>query len=395
MRTPENLRETLEDAFGAPSAEVRTVFVPYRVCPLGAHVDHQLGQVTGFCIDRGMCMAFAPSGDSCVRIGSMEFEGQIEFDLEQVPSAVTGDWGNYARGAAQALSQRHRVCRGFDGVIGGSMPNGGLSSSAAVGIAYLLALEFVNNVEVTPAENIGLDQFIENSYLDLNNGVLDPSVILLNERGKLLFLDCQSGEYEDVSPPSGVFSFDVAIVYSGLYRSLVTTGYNRRVAECREAARWLLDLDGQPSSNSSVLRNVSRDAFERHAERLSDAARKRATHFFTETDRVRRGVEFWRYGDIASFGKLMNESCESSIRNYECGGPHLISLYEILSQTEGVHGTRFSGAGFRGCCVALADPGQRGNIIDAVQRLYPVRHPEVADKYEIHFCSFGGGPETT
>lgn len=30
-----------------------TAFTPYRVCPIGAHSDHQLGKITGFAIDKG------------------------------------------------------------------------------------------------------------------------------------------------------------------------------------------------------------------------------------------------------------------------------------------------------------------------------------------------------
>ena len=30
------------------------IFSPYRVCPLGAHVDHQHGIVTGFAINKGV-----------------------------------------------------------------------------------------------------------------------------------------------------------------------------------------------------------------------------------------------------------------------------------------------------------------------------------------------------
>ena len=30
----------------------QVTFTPYRVCPLGAHVDHQNGWITGFAIDR-------------------------------------------------------------------------------------------------------------------------------------------------------------------------------------------------------------------------------------------------------------------------------------------------------------------------------------------------------
>jgi len=34
------------------------IFSPYRVCPLGAHVDHQHGLVTGFAIDKGVDLWF-------------------------------------------------------------------------------------------------------------------------------------------------------------------------------------------------------------------------------------------------------------------------------------------------------------------------------------------------
>ena len=34
------------------------IFAPYRVCPLGAHVDHQHGLVTGFAIDKGVDLWF-------------------------------------------------------------------------------------------------------------------------------------------------------------------------------------------------------------------------------------------------------------------------------------------------------------------------------------------------
>jgi len=384
--------QTLVQTFGVSASEARTVFVPYRVCPLGAHVDHQLGAVTGFALDRGMMLAFAPSGSSTVRLRSMDFEGEVVFDLSRIPPAAPGDWGNYARGAAQALAQRFNLRRGFCGIIAGSLPIGGLSSSAAVGIAYLLALEVVNNLQVQPLENIELDQFIENRYLGLNNGILDQSVILLNEPGKLLFLDCQSREYENIPRPPDERSLDVVIVYSGLSRSLLNTGYNQRVAECQEAARRLLEMDGQPAADDAILRNVPHAVFEKYAPRLPVNLRKRAAHFYSEMERVRRGVDCWREGDLDSFGELMNASCESSIHNYECGAPHLISLYEILSRTPGVYGARFSGGGFRGCCVALADSRYRGQIAEAVERTYPARHPDVADSYQIHFCRLGGGP---
>jgi len=58
----------------------------------------------------------------------------------------------------------------------------------------------------------------------------------------------------------------------------------------------------------------------------------------------------------------------------------------IPRETPGVYGVRFSGAGFRGSCLALVDPRQSGAIAEAVHGRYPQRHPEIADAYSVHLC---------
>ena len=40
------------------SNPMHTTFTPYRICPLGAHVDHNLGLITGFAIDKGIHIAY-------------------------------------------------------------------------------------------------------------------------------------------------------------------------------------------------------------------------------------------------------------------------------------------------------------------------------------------------
>ena len=47
------------------------IFSPYRVCPLGAHVDHQHGLVTGFAINKGVDLWFNVRKDSMVRLHSL------------------------------------------------------------------------------------------------------------------------------------------------------------------------------------------------------------------------------------------------------------------------------------------------------------------------------------
>ena len=119
------------------------IFSPYRVCPLGAHVDHQHGLVTGFAIDKGVDLYFDVRSkmadgrcDPHVHLESRTFEGTVDFDIDKPSQVREHHWGDYARGAKYALRKRFELSHGIEGVIQGSLPVGGLSSSAAVLIAF-------------------------------------------------------------------------------------------------------------------------------------------------------------------------------------------------------------------------------------------------------------------
>ena len=213
--TVEKLRDQVIQRYGAAEEDVRVVLSPYRICPLGAHVDHQLGQVTAMALDQGVALAYAPSGEPRVRLCSFDFPGEVEFSLEEVPERQDGDWGNYARGAVKALQEEYALGSGIVGVTAGRLGEGGLSSSAAVGVAYLLALEEVNGLRVSPQENIALDQAIENGYLGLRNGILDQSAILLSRQGFLTHIDCRSATHELIRRAASMPPFAVLIAFSG------------------------------------------------------------------------------------------------------------------------------------------------------------------------------------
>ena len=390
QQTIERLREEVVRRFGAAAHDVRVVFAPYRICPLGAHIDHQLGPVTALALDRGVLLAYAPAGGREVRLASLAFPGEVRFALDDVPDRREGDWGNFARGAVRALALEHSLGRGLVGVTAGAVSEGGLSSSAAIGVAYLLALEDVNALAVAPEENIRLDQFIENQYLGLRNGILDQSAILLSRRDHLTLIDCATARHTSIARAAGMPEFAILVVFSGLRQALVATDYNRRVAECGEAARALLEAAGR-RAETPVLAHVPVEDYAAHRQRLSGAPARRAAHFFSEVDRVRRGVAAWREGDLAAFGCLMTASGASSIVNYECGAPPLIDLYEILVETGGIYGARFSGAGFRGCCIALARPETAAQAAEAVRARYAQRHPELAAEARAFVCRSDDG----
>ena len=364
------------------------IFSPYRVCPIGAHVDHQHGLVMGFAFDKGVDLLFTPTDDGQVELTSRSFEGDILFDIQAPVQVRNYNWGDYARGAKFALRKRFELKRGIRGVLQGSLPVGGLSSSAAVLVAYVMALAKANDIALTKMEIIKIASEAEREYIGLNNGILDQSCIVLSEEESILFLDTESEQYRIIRRNPKMPPFELAIIFSGLTRSLVSSDYNLRVNECKAAAWNMLAYQEQPLKKleKTFLRDVPREIYEKTKERMPGRFARRAEHFYSEYKRVRKGVTAWESGNLALFGKLSFESCESSIHNYECGSPELIAIYELMRRTEGVYGGRFSGAGFKGACVALVDPAKREEIRETITKGYLEQFPEYAETFEIHFC---------
>ena len=212
----------------------------------------------------------------------------------------------------------------------------------------------------------------------------------MSQEHALTLIDCADVTYERIERPSSLPPFSILIAFSGLRKSLIGTDYNQRVAECSEAARQLLSAADR-AQTTLQLRHVTPEEYRRFSERLHGAPARRAAHFFSEMQRVQAGVTAWRQGDLQAFGNHITESGASSIRNYECGAPPLVDLYHILIETEGVYGARFSGAGFRGCCLALVDPSCATAAAERVLQAYKQQHPELAPHAWTMLCQPGNG----
>ena len=369
------------------------IFSPYRVCPLGAHVDHQHGLVTGFAFDMGVDLWFEPTDDGIVRLKSETFEGEVEFDITQPTRVKEGNWGDYARGAKFALKKRFTLKKGIKGTIKGSLPIGGLSSSAAVLIAYVMAIAKANDIELSKMEVIKIASQAEREYIGLTNGILDQACIALGEKDSLLFLDTDTEQYRIIRKNPRMPEFELAIIFSGLTRSLVSSDYNLRVAECKTAAWNMMAYTGMPLKglDKTYLRDIPKETFDLTKDKMPPRFARRAEHFYSEYKRVRKGVTAWETGNLQLFGQLSFQSCESSIKNYECGSEELIAIYNIMRQTEGIYGGRFSGAGFKGACIALVDPTKKDEIRQRITEEYLRMFPEYTDSFEIHFCKTDDG----
>ena len=380
------------------------IFSPYRVCPLGAHVDHQHGLVTGFAIDKGVDLWFNVTNtnrtndtnkwpDSHVHLESKTFEGVVDFEIDKPSQVRDYMWGDYARGAKYALRKRFKLTRGISGVVQGSLPVGGLSSSAAVLIAYVMAFAKANNITLAPFEVVKIASEAEREYIGLNNGLLDQACIALGKKNHLLMLDCESDEYRVISKPAEMPDFELGIFFSGLTRSLISSDYNLRVTECKTAAWTVQAYENVPlkTHDKTFLRDVPESMYKRNRDKMPPRFARRAEHFYGEHKRVREGITAWESGNLEWFGSLVKASCESSIHNYECGSPELIAIYEAMLTTDGIYGGRFSGAGFKGACIALVDPTKKEQIEKEITEKYLAKFPQYKNTFKVYFCKSDDG----
>lgn len=368
-------------------------FTPYRICPIGAHSDHNLGKITGFAIDKGIHIAYGPKMNGVVEITSLQFPQRAQWHVNGTPAEKQNDWADHLRGATIALSNRYPLRIGICTVIDGELPIGGLSSSAAVIITFLSALCNLNGIKLTEQELILIALEAENKYVGVSCGKLDQSCEVYSKKDHLLYMDIQDDSYELIPASSNMKPYEIAIFFSGLERSLASSKFNMRVDEAKSAAYALMAFSGMEYGKFSetVLRDVPRNVYEEYKEKLPENWRKRAEHWYTEYERVEAGAEAWRKGDIDTYGRLSFESGRSSVYNWETGSPELIKLYEIMTHTDGIYGGRFSGAGFKGCCMALIDPSFEEKILEQVKNEYIKAFPHLKNKYSAYICNTADG----
>ena len=135
--------------------------------------------------------------------------------------------------------------------------------------------------------------------------------------------------------------------------------------------------------DKTFLRDIPKATYDKTKIAMPARFARRAEHFYSEYRRVRQGVTAWETGNLKLFGKLSFDSCESSIHNYECGSPELIAIYEIMRSLPGVYGGRFSGAGFKGACIALVDPACKENIEKVLTEKYLEQFPEYEKTFQV------------
>ena len=273
---------------------------------------------------------------------------------------------------------------GFAGFVNGTLIGAGLSSSASVILAYLQALAQVNGLSLSRDELVALEFQAEHDILGLQIGILDPATIVHGRADALLHIDTLS---ETVTPiPDSAIAQDWVwlVAYSGISRQLLQSGYNNRVVECRQVASLLKVGAGR-------LCEIPSEKFLEYQYYLPEHLRRRARHFYGEVERVYKGGQAWAESDAETFGMLMKQSCKSSINLYESGSPVLVDLHNIVSRATGVYGSRFSGGGYGGCVVGLAERTLAKEAVLEIGEKFAAMHPELAEQAAVYMVETADG----
>lgn len=341
------------------------VTVPGRVNIVGEHTDYNDGLVLPTAIDRTIIMAGRRRTDERLQIFSADFQQYVDVPLEGLTFDDRHLWSNYIKGVAQMYLASGYSISGADLYMRGNIPiAAGLSSSAAIEVASAIVFSKLNEVGISKHDLVRLARNAEIDFVGVRCGIMDQFVLVMGRKHHVLFLDCESLEYQYVPFPPSV---SLIICDTGVRRELVHSAYNQRRVECEEAVRQLSVCFPHVSS----LRHVSSEELRNAESRLDATLRKRARHVITENERVVQSVEALKRNDLHELGKLMIESHMSLRDDYEVSCHELDQFVDIAVKSDGVYGARMTGAGFGGCGIAIVDSRKVESLVERLPSEYP------------------------
>jgi galactokinase len=383
-----NLSSSFEQAFGsAPKVITRA---PGRVNLLGEHVDYNQGVVLPAAIDRAVHMAAAASEDDLVTLHALDLQKSLSFRLHDIDERHDQNgkplpgWALYPAGVAWSLQKAGLPVCGMQAVYTSDVPIGaGLSSSAAVEVAFATTWQALSGWKLDQMSLARLCQRAENEYVGVSSGLMDQFASVCGVEKQLLCFDTRNLAWRPLPMPAGTA---IVIADSGIRRSLAGSAYNDRRAACEQAVSLLRKY--LPHIQS--LRDVSTVELAAYSAYLPEVTRRRAEHVVKEIHRVEQAVIALNRGDARMFGGFMYASHKSLRDLYQVSLPELDMLVEIARGLPGTYGARLTGAGFGGCTVNLVEGEQAEAFIQGLQTGY---RKQTGREAQVYLCQASRGAE--
>jgi galactokinase len=354
------------------------VRAPGRVNLIGEHTDYNDGFVLPMAVDRAAWVAAGTHQARTAVLRALDMRNdEVVFPVDQVPPSG-GGWSDYPRALIWRFLEEDLKPFGLDAVLSSDVPVGaGMSSSAALELAFAYAWSVVSGFGLDPDELALLAQRSENEYVGVRCGIMDQMISACGKAEHAMLLDTRTLKRYYVPLPSGT---TVVVADSKVRRSLATSEYNVRRAQCEHAVQLLQ----QALPEIEALRDVSLDQLEEHRDLLPEVVYRRARHVITENYRVRRAVLALRKEDLEEVGQILLEGHRSLQEDYEVSAPELDLLVDAAVEVPGCHGARLTGAGFGGCIIALVEEGAVPALKSHLLERYEAAFDREAAIYDVH-----------
>ena len=340
---------------------------PGRINLIGEHTDYHKGYVLPFAVSLYTIAVLSPNNTDHINIYSEDFKATHTFSLKD-KFIKKNDWTDRLEGLIRDLSKDIKTLDGLNIYVGGNLPIGkGLSSSAAsmaaVGSAFLKFYN-ISYENLTFAYNL---QKAEHVYGGVKCGIMDQLAVIMSQRDRALYVDCNNLNIEYVPIPD---KWKIVLIDSGVRHNLATSEYNKRQYECNN----VLNLLNKDNHQYTSLRDINLIDLAKILTQLDEKSYRRVFHVLSENERVLQSIIALKNQREKDISKHMLESHLSLKYNYEVSAEELDFLVEQAYLTEGLIAARMTGAGFGGCTINVVNEQYVGTFIYKMQSAYEARY---------------------
>ena len=376
----QNLRGKFSELYGDGDAAL--YFAPGRVNLIGEHTDYNGGHVFPCALTLGTYAAVRKRTDDKIRMASLNMNDAAveEMTLGDYTNKAEGSWTNYPRGVIWAMSEKNfTIPTGFEVLYYGNIPAGsGLSSSASLEVLTALFIKDQYGFDAVEQLDLAfLGQTAESDFVGMKCGIMDQFASAMGKENAAMFLETDTMKFDYL--PLKLDAAKIVITNSMVKHELASSEYNTRRSECESAVQ-----DLQAKYDIKTLGELSPEQFEEGKDLIADETkRKRAKHAVYENDRTIRAVEALKQNDIATFGKLMNESHVSLRDDYAVSCPEIDDLTSWAWEIDGVVGSRITGGGFGGCTVSIIKEAAVDTYRETAEKKYQEKYGKKPEFYVV------------